>query len=65
MDANAPNSLKIRVLFNGKAFTQNFVKIGLMILGSKVGHKQIWKSWCSQKLNYITQRSKNILKITS
>jgi len=41
MDVNAPNSLKIRVLFNGKAFTQNFVKIGLMILGSKVEYKDI------------------------
>jgi len=41
MDANAPNILKIRVLFNGKTFTQNFVKIGPMILGSKVEHKDI------------------------
>lgn len=39
MDANTPNSLKIRVLFSGKA--QYFVKIGLIILGSKVGHKDI------------------------
>jgi len=35
------NSLKIRVLFKGKTFTPNFVEIGLMILGSKVGHKDM------------------------
>jgi hypothetical protein len=65
MDANASNILKIRVLFNGKTFTQNFVKIGPIILGSKVEHKDIQKSWCSLKPNYFTQGSKNILKITS
>jgi len=41
MDANVPSSLKIRVLFNGQAFAQNLLKIGLIILGSRVEHKDI------------------------
>lgn len=41
MDANAPNRLKFQVIFNAKAFTENCVEIGQMILELKVGHKDI------------------------
>jgi hypothetical protein len=41
MDANAPNRLKIQVIFNAKAVTENWVEIGQMILELEVGHKVI------------------------